>query len=84
MYFKVKHVNKYVSNTYDALRQRLKVSSENKRQVRIVFPNQFAHMLGLDPTMIGKPIGNEENMFKFNVNLQHNVSNVYVYSDIYW
>ena len=32
--------------------------------------------------MIGKPIGNEENMFKFNVNLHHNFRSLYVYSDI--
>ena len=32
--------------------------------------------------MIGKPIGNEENIFKLNVNLHHNFSNLYVYSDI--
>ena len=46
-----------------------------------MFPNQFAHILGLDPTMIGKPIGNEENMFKFNVNLHYNFRSLYVYSD---
>ena len=32
--------------------------------------------------MIGKPIGNEENTFKFNVNLHHNFRSLYVYSDI--
>ena len=32
--------------------------------------------------MIGKPIGNEENMFKFNVNLHHYFRSVYVYSYI--
>ena len=47
-----------------------------------MFPNQFAHISGLDSTMIGKPIGNEENMFKFNVNLHHNFRSLYVYSDI--
>ena len=78
----LKHLNAYVSITYDALNQRLKLSAQNERQVRIIFPNQFAHILGLDPTMIGKPIGNEENMFKFNVNLHHNFRSVYVYSDI--
>ena len=78
----LKHVNAYVSFTYDALSQRLKVSAQNKRQVRIIFPNQFAQILGLDPTMIGKPIGNEENMFKFNVNLHHNFRSLYVYSGI--
>ena len=78
----LKHLNAYISITYDALSQRLKVSAQNERQVRIVFPNQFAHILGLDQTMIGKPIGNEENMFKFNVNLHHSFRSVLVYSDI--
>ena len=78
----LKHVNAYVSITYNAVSQRLKVSAQNERQVRILFQNQFAHFLGLDPSMIGKPIGNEENMFKFNVNLHHNFSNLYIYSDI--
>ena len=32
--------------------------------------------------MIGKPIDKGENMFKFNVNLHHNFSSLYVYSDI--
>ena len=78
----LKHVNAYVSITYDALSQRLKVSAQNERQVRIIFPNQFAQILGLDPTMNGKPIGNEENMFKFNVNLHNKFRSLYVYSDI--
>ena len=78
----LKHLNSYISITYDALSQRLKVSAQNERQVRAIFPNQFAHILGLDPTMIGKPTGNVENMFKFNVNLHHNFRCVYVYSDI--
>ena len=78
----LKHLNAYVSITYDALNQRLKLSAQNERQARIVFPNQFAHILGLDPTMIEKPIGNEENMFKFNVNSHHNFRSLYVYSNI--
>ena len=78
----LKHVNAYVSITYDALFQRLKVSAQNERQFRIIFPNQFAQILGLDPSMIGKPIGNEENMFKLNVSLHNYFRSLYVYSDI--
>ena len=78
----LKHVNAYVSITYDIVSQRLKMSAQNERQVRNIFPNQIAHILGLNPTMIGKPIGNEENMFKFNVNLHNNFKSLYVYSDI--
>ena len=66
----LKHVYAKVSISYDAVSQCLKISAQNERQVKILFPNQFAHILGLDPTMIGKPIGKEENMFKFNVNLR--------------
>ena len=78
----LKHVNAYVSITYDAFSQRLNVSAQNERQVRILFPTQFAYILGLDPTMMGKLIGNEENIFKFNINLHHNFRSLYVYSDI--
>ena len=67
----LKHVNAKLSITYDVVSQCLKLSAQNERQVRILFPNQFAHILGLDPTMIGKLIGNEGNMFKLNVNLHH-------------
>ena len=49
----LKHFNAYISITYDAVCQRLKVTAQNEKQVRIVFPNQFAHILSLDPTMIG-------------------------------
>ena len=77
----LKDLNAYVSITYDALTQRLKVSAQNEKQVRVIFPKQLADILGLDPTMVGKPIRNEENMFKFNVNLHHNFNNLYVYSD---
>ena len=85
----LKHVNAYVGITYDAVSQHLKVSAQNERQVRILFPNQFSHILGLDQTMIRKPIGNEKNMFKFNVNLHHNSKSFYVYFrhckfHIYW
>ena len=79
----LKHVKAFASITYNAaVSQRLKLSAQNERHVRIVFPNPFAHILGSDPTMIGKPIGNEQSMFKFNVNLHYSFSNLYVYSDI--
>ena len=49
----------------------------------MIFPNQFAHMLGLDPTNDRKTYWKRrKNMFKFNVNLHHIFRSVYVYSDI--
>ena len=68
--------------TYDHLSQRFKISAQNERLVRLIIPKQYAQTLGLDPALIEKPIGNEENMFKFNAKLNHNFSNFYVYSDI--
>ena len=32
--------------------------------------------------MIEKPIGNEQHIFKFIVNLHHSFSNLFIYSDI--
>ena len=79
----LKHLNAYVSITYDALTQRLKVISSKRKAGQSRIPQtKLADILGLDPTMIGKPIGNEENIFKFNVNLHHNFSSLYIYSDI--
>ena len=68
--------------TYDHLSQRFKISAQNERLVRLIFPKQFAQILGFDQTLVEKPIGNEENVFKFNAKLNHNFSNFYVYSDI--
>ena len=68
--------------TYDHLSQRFKISAQNERLVRLIFSKQFAQILGLDPTLVEKPIGNEKNVFNFNSKLNHNFSNFYVYSDI--
>ena len=40
----LKHLTAYISINCDAPSQRLKVSANNERQVRIVFPNQFPHI----------------------------------------
>ena len=60
-----------------------KYQPKTKRLVRLIFPIQFSQILGLDSfILVEKPIGNEQNMFKFNAKLNHNFSNFYVYSDI--
>ena len=51
----------------------MKISALNEKQVRLFFPKQFGQILRLDLTMIGKPIGNEQHIFKFNVDLHHSV-----------
>ena len=68
--------------TYDHLSQPFKISAQNERLVRLIFPKQFAQILGLDSSLVEKPIGNEENVFKFNAKLNHNFRNFYVNSDI--
>ena len=78
----LKKFNEHINMTYHHLSQRFKISAQNERLVRLIFPKQFAQILGLDPTLVEKPIGNGENVFKFNAKLNHNFSNFYVYSDI--
>ena len=70
------------SATFDAVSQRMKISAQNEKQVRLLFPKQLGQMLGLDPTMIEKPIGNEQHIFKFNVDLHRSFTGLFIYSDI--
>ena len=55
----LKRTNAHISVTFDAVSQRMKISAQNEKQVRLLFPKQLGQLLGLDPTMIEKLIGNE-------------------------
>ena len=61
----LKRENAHISVTYGAVSQRMKISAQNEKQVRLLFPKQF-----------GKILGNEQHIFKFNVDL------LFIYSDI--
>ena len=62
--------------------QRKKISAQNEKLVRLLFPKQFGQILGLDSTIIEKPIENEQHTFKFNVDLHRSFSSLFIYSDI--
>ena len=78
----LKRANAHISVTFDAASQRMKISAQNDKQVRHLFPKQLGQILGLDPTMIEKPIGNEQHIFKFNVDLHRSISSLFSYTDI--
>ena len=59
----------------------MKISAQNEKQVRLFFPKQLGQILGLDPTMIEKPIGNEQHIFKFKGDLHRYFSSLFIYSD---
>ena len=61
----LKRANVPISVTFDAVSQYMKISAQNEKQVRFLFPKQLGQILGLDPTMTEKPIGNEQHIFKF-------------------
>ena len=60
----------------------MKISAQNETQFRLLFPKQLGQILGLDPTMIEKPIGKTHHIFKFNVDLHRSISSLFIYSDI--
>ena len=78
----MKRANAHISVTFDAVSQRMKISAQNEKQARLLFPKQLGQILGLDPTMIEKPIGNEQHIFKFKVDLHRSYSSLFIYSDI--
>ena len=62
-----KQANAHNSVTFDAVSQRMKIAAQDVKQVRLLFPKQLGQILGLDPTMIEKPFGNEQHIFKFKI-----------------
>ena len=42
----LKKFNAHITMTYDHLSQRFKISAQNERLVRLIFPKQFAQILG--------------------------------------
>ena len=48
-----------------------KISAQNEKQVKLLLPKQVCQIVGLDLTMIEKTIGNEQTIFKFNVDEHH-------------
>ena len=78
----LKQANAHISVTFDAVSQHMKIAAQDEKQVRLLFPKQLGQILGLDPTMIEKPIGNEQHIFKFNVDLHHSFRSLFIYSDI--
>ena len=79
----LKQANAHISVTFDAVSQRMKIAAQDEKQVRLLFPKHLGQILGLDPTMIEKPIGNEQHIFKFNVDLHHSFRSLFIYSDIF-
>ena len=50
----LKRVNAHISATYDAVSQCMKISAQNEKQVRLLFPKQLGQILSLDPKIIEK------------------------------
>ena len=78
----LKRANAHISVTFDAVSQRMKISAQNEKQVWLLFSKQLGQILGLDPTMIEKPIRNEQHIFKFSVDLHRSLSSLFIYSDV--
>ncbi|MEW8547093.1 MAG: hypothetical protein AB2693_26560 [Candidatus Thiodiazotropha sp.] len=75
-------INASIRITYVKSSNRLKVIAQNSKQVRVRFPASLGEMLGVNPSMSERPVGNENYAFKYEVDLNTIHSRLYVYSDI--
>ena len=75
----LKQANAHISVTFDAVSQRMEMSAQNEKHVRLLFPKQSGQILDLDQTKIEKPIGNQQHIFKFNVDLHRSLSSLFIY-----
>ena len=51
-------------------------------KVKIIFPKDIAEILGEDRNYFGKPVANEKNIFRYGVDLNTKIHQLYIYSNL--
>ena len=78
----LKNSNATISITYGENRVRVKLDVQDPTKVKIIFPKAIAEILGVDRNYFDKPLGNEKNIFKYGVDLNTKIHQLYIYSDL--
>lgn len=78
----LEHVNVGIGVVFDENSKRMKIICQDERQTRLQFSKEFGKLLGLNPSLFGKPIGNEKDSFIFNADLNAPHDTFFIYSDI--
>ena len=77
----LRQANAYIHISYSEISNRMKVVAQKVHEVRLLFPKAFGKLLGVNPAIAEKPIGNERDAFKYKVDLNAPFGRLDVYSD---
>ena len=78
----LKNSNATISITYGENSARVKLDVQDPRQVKIIFPKAIAELLGVDRNYFDKPVANEKYIFRYGVDLNTKIHQLYIYSDL--
>ena len=78
----LKNSNATISITYGENSARVKLDVQDPTKVKIIFPKAIAEILGVDRNYSDKPIANEKYIFRYGVDLNTKIHQLYIYSDL--
>ena len=78
----LKNSNATISITYGENSARVKLDIQDPTKVKIIFPKAIAEILGVDRNYFDKPVANEKYMFRYGVDLNTKIHQLYIYSDL--
>ena len=85
----LKNSNATITISYGENSARVKLDVQDPTKVKIIFPKAIAEILGVDRNYFDKPVANAKYIFRYNVDLNTKIHQLYIYSDlasytIYW
>ena len=78
----LKNSNATISITYGENSARVKLDVQDPAKVKITFPRAIAKILGVDRIYFDKPVANENYIFRYGVDLNTKIHQLYIYSDL--
>ena len=74
----LKNSNATISITYGENSARVKLDVQDPTKVKIIFPKAIAEILGVDRNFFDKPLGNEKYIFRYGVDLNTKIHQLYI------
>ena len=78
----LKNSNAIITITYGEISARVKLDVQDPMKVKIIFPKAIADILGVDRNYFDKPVANEKYIFRYGVDLNTKIHQLYIYSDL--
>ena len=78
----LKNSNATITITYGENSARVKLDVQDPMKVKIIFPKAIAEILGVDRNYFDQPVANEKYIFRYGVDLNTKIYQLYIYSDL--